>query len=172
MHRQSNGSFVVSRTSFAVMSLIAAIPAAILGIFLVMGFLQHASDMPMMLLVAAGVALLTSAFMALTPVGILVSGRPRGARATRPAKAAAVAKAEAEEGALAKEAASDKSASSGNVDEEWPDSAEQKAAASDAWGAEESEAAVSEAEADEFEFDDSLSDEFDSDFDFDEDKKR
>jgi hypothetical protein len=169
---ESNGSTAVGRTNLAALSLIAAIPAAILAVVLVMGFLQHASDMPMMLLVTAGVALLTAACVALTPVGILVFTGPRGTRAAKPAKAAAVAKPQAEEGIAAKKAARDEPAASGELADEGADSAPRKAAPSDAWEAEESEVAVSEAEADEFEFDDNLSSEFDSEFDFEEDEKR
>lgn len=163
----------MGRTSVAAMSLIAAIPAAILGFVLVMGFFQHSEDMPMMLAVVAGIALLTSAVIALTPVGILVFGGSREKRAAKPSKAAAVAaQPEAEESVPVDKTASDEFASSGDVADEWADSKEQQAAASDAWEVDESEVVVSEAEADEFEFDDNVSDEFDSEFDFDEDQKR
>ena len=153
----------MGRTSYALMSLAAAVPAAILALILVGGFLQHADNMPGLLTVVAGLTWLIAVLVAVTPVGILLFGGDRSARRQKGTKAAAVAspsdrrvadEMEAEEGFLPDEPLSDEVGLTS--DDEW-----------------ESESAVdfAESEGDEFEFDDSQA-EFDEDFDFDDDAQR
>ena len=79
------GTDDVSKTNLALSSLIAAIPGGFLAYLLVMAFLHHIGDMPMMLKVLVGLALIGCVVATLSPVGILVFVGGDGA--TKPKKA-------------------------------------------------------------------------------------
>ena len=74
----------MSKTNLALSSLIAAIPGGFLAYLLVMAFLHHIGDMPMMLQVLVGLALVGCVVATLSPVGILVFVGGDGA--TKPKK--------------------------------------------------------------------------------------
>ena len=78
------GTADVSKTNLALSSLIAAIPGGFLAYLLVMAFLHHIGDMPMMLQVLVGLALVGCVVATLSPVGILVFVGGDGA--TKPKK--------------------------------------------------------------------------------------
>jgi len=150
-----NGGNVVGRTSYALMSLTAAVPGFLLAAALTVAFLQHADQMPGLLPAVAGVAWLVAVLMAVTPVGILLFGGPKSARGGESAKAAAAAPA-TDESFVAEESLSE----------------EVEGVSDDDWNEGDSAVDFAEAEGDEFEFEDESSGEFDADFDFDEDAKR
>lgn len=152
-----NGSNAVGRTSYALMSLAAAIPGLILAAALTLAFLRHADTMPGLLPVVAGIAWLVAVLMAVTPIGILLFGGSKAARADQP------------KGAVAAPAAGVEDVDEGYISEE---SEELVEVADDDWNEGDSAVDFTEADGDEFEFDDELSGEFDADFDFDDDAKR
>jgi hypothetical protein len=85
----------MGKMSFAVTSLVAAIPGGILCYLLVMAFVSHAANLQLMSQIFIGLTLLCAATVALLPVGILIfGGRPaakKSAAATgKKSKAAAV----------------------------------------------------------------------------------
>lgn len=68
--------------TLAGVSLIAAIPAAVVTLLMVLVFLQHTDKASVAMLGVVGVTMLASATVALMPVGIvLFGGAPRGAKA-------------------------------------------------------------------------------------------
>ncbi len=157
----------MGRTSYALMSLIAAVPAAILVLILVMGFLQHANTMPGLLPVVAGLTLLVAALVAVTPVGLLLFGGSKPARAAK----ATAAVAEGEGSGTALEAGDESFVADEGADDALDD------ASADDWNEGDSEtdfgdSDVLDSESDEFEFDDASSGEIDAEFDFDDDEKR
>ncbi len=157
----------MGRTSYALMSLIAAVPAAVLVLILVMGFLQHANTMPGLLPVVAGFTLLVAALVAVTPVGLLLFGGSKPARAAK----ATAAPVEAEGSGTALEAGDESFVTDEAADDALDDGS------ADNWNEGDSETDFGESdfvdsEGDDFEFDDSSSGEIDADFDFDDDEKR
>lgn len=68
----------MTKSSTALMSLIAAVPGGILVLLLVWAFLGHADDMGGMLNAVVGIALLCGVAAALMPVGIVIFGGPKG----------------------------------------------------------------------------------------------
>ncbi len=163
----------MGRTSYALMSLIAAVPAAVLVLILVMGFLQHANTMPGLLPVVAGFTLLAAAAVAVTPVGLLLFG---GSKPAKAGGAATDAPAKAEGSGATLEAGDESFVTDEPADDALDD------ASADDWNEGDSEvdfgesdfgeSDFGEAEGDEFEFDDSSSGEIDADLDFDDDAKR
>jgi hypothetical protein len=170
----------VTKSSSALMSLVAAVPAAFLAFLLVMAFLNHADVMGGTLNAVVGVALLAAVATALMPVGILVFGgpkgpaRPKAAKAPKPSKkkgkdepakeeeAAALAPDEVEEEVLVEEEEVVAAESDAMLDEF--EGGEDAGFDDDEWDA------SGEGASDEFEFDDALSDD-ELDFDFDDEKK-
>jgi len=72
----------MTRNSLAATSLVAAIPAGFMAYFGVMAFLNYVENMPMMLKVVNGMALLVSALMVLSPVGIMLFVKGKSADST------------------------------------------------------------------------------------------
>lgn len=64
----------MSKLSLALMSGVAAVPAAIVVILMALAFLTHANEMSTSFLVLCGVTLLTAGLVALVPAGIFVFG--------------------------------------------------------------------------------------------------
>lgn len=164
------------------MSLVAAVPAALLAFLLVMAFLNHADAMGGTLNAVVGVALLAAVATALMPVGILIFGGPRGAakpkaaKAPKPSKkkgkdetpeeepvAAATGLEEAEQEPLVDEEDEFATAESDAMLEEFE--ADEEVGLDEEWDQE------GEGVSDEFEFEDELSDD-ELDFDFEDDEKR
>lgn len=73
----------MSKTSLALTSLVAALPAAYLTYIMVMTFLSHAGGMPMGLTVLAGLTLLIAVALALMPAGVMIFGEKLGAAAPK-----------------------------------------------------------------------------------------
>jgi hypothetical protein len=178
------GNPAVTKSSSALLSLVAAVPASFLAFLLVMAFLNHADSMGGTLNAVVGVALLSAVATALMPVGILLFGGPRGPARPKTAKPPKPSKKKKGKGEAAEEEPEDKAAAvaATSVDD-LIDDEEFGAADSDAM-VEEFDAGDGEESAfdeqwdesgaegsDEFEFDDALSDE-ELDFDFDDDEKR
>lgn len=155
------------------MSLIAAVPGALLAFLLVMAFLRHADKMGGTLNAVVGVALLCGVAAALMPVGILLFGGPRTAGKPKSIKAAKT-KGEPEAAAATEDAeeleeSSELVATTDESDDlvmtaDEPSSGEVEAT-SDEWDE------TDEGFSDEFEFDDQLSDD-ELDFDFDDESKK
>lgn len=76
----------MTKSSTALMSLVAAIPGALLAFLLVMAFLNHADKMGGTLNAIVGVALLCGVATALMPVGVLIFGGPKGPAKPKAAK--------------------------------------------------------------------------------------
>lgn len=77
----------MTKTKFALTSLVAAGPAAFLAYLLVMAFLNDIQAMPMLLQVLVGITLAGCVVAALSPVGILVFAGGGGAtKAKKPKK--------------------------------------------------------------------------------------
>ena len=79
----------MTKSSTALMSLIAAVPGGVLALLLVWAFLGHADAMGGMLNAVVGIALLCGVAAALMPVGIVLFGGPKGpkkAKAPKPPK--------------------------------------------------------------------------------------
>lgn len=156
-----NGSNVVGRTSYALMSLTAAVPGLVLAGALTWAFLNHSDTMPGLLPAVAGIAWLVALLMAVTPVGILLFSGSKSAGGGRKEKAAAAAPAESVAVSEADE--------SFVADEAYSDEME---VADDDWNEGDSAVDFEAASGDEFEFEDDSSSEFDAEFDFDDDAKR
>lgn len=171
----------MTKSSSALLSLVAAVPAAFLAFLLVMAFLNHADKMGGTLNAVVGVALLAAVATALMPVGVLLFGGPRGPAKPKAAKAPKPAKKKKGKAASEEDAAASAIAATAAQDEELVDDEEFETAESDAmleeFEAEEPDAAVEEdwdeageGASDEFEFEDALSDD-ELDFDFDDEDK-
>lgn len=161
----------MNRTNYALMSLTAAVPGALLVLVLVTGFLQHAGDMPGMLAAIAGLTLLVAALLAATPVGILLFGGPRAAASGASGGNAAVA--DKPTGAKKEKKRSLEPEDESFVTDD--ELGEDVASADDDWNEGDSavdfsESEVMEAGGDEFEFEDDASSE--ADFDLDDERKR
>ncbi|NLE58079.1 MAG: hypothetical protein GX616_06955 [Planctomycetes bacterium] len=172
----------MTKSSSALLSLVAAVPAAFLAFLLVMAFLNHADKMGGTLNAVVGVALLAAVATALMPVGVLLFGGPRGPARPKAAKAPKPSrKKDKKKAASEEDAAASTIAGAAAQDEELVDDEEFETAESDAmieeFEAEEPDAAVEEdwdeageGASDEFEFEDALSDD-ELDFDFDDEDK-
>ena len=141
----------MSKTSYAALSLIAAIPAMFLCYLLTMAFLSHADKMHVVLSVVAGLTLLTSAAIAVTPVGIMLGGGKRTPKPPKKSKKAAKAEMAAAAAATAESAEDLEMDETLSTDDELMDSADLDDELSDEWDAGESE-----------EFDADVSDEWDA----------
>lgn len=95
-------------------SLVAAIPAGILATLLVMMFLRHSENLPMMLQVITGGTLLFAAVVALTPFGVLLFGGKKKA-APAPADKAKGATAVSDDDEEAEVIASDELEEDGDI---------------------------------------------------------
>ena len=62
----------MTKNRLILMSIVAAIPAAILSFLIIFAFLADAENMPGMLYVINGLTLLLSAFVTVLPVGIML----------------------------------------------------------------------------------------------------
>lgn len=169
----------MTKSSSALLSLVAAVPAAFLAYLLVMAFVNHADTMGGTLNAVVGVALLAAAAAALMPVGILLFGGPRGAakpKAAKPPKPSkkkgkeepaepveAVGVAEVEEEAYVEEEQEFATAESVAMLDEFD--ADEDAGVAQDWDE------SGEGASDEFEFDDALSDD-ELDFDFEDEDNR
>lgn len=172
----------MTKSSSALMSLMAAIPGALLAFLLVMAFLSHADKMGGTLNAVVGVALLASIATALMPVGILLFGGPKGPAKPKAAKPPKPKKEKKRKGEpAADEELDDDAASLADADSsELVDDELDVEDSSDMVESLDSEDELSSTEdadwddsaaSDEFEFDDSLSDdEFEFDFDDEDDK--
>ncbi|MGE0377195.1 MAG: hypothetical protein AB7Q45_17425 [Planctomycetaceae bacterium] len=161
----------MGRTNFALMSLTAAVPGAFLVLTLVTGFLKHADKMPGALSAVAGITLLVAALLAAMPVGILLFGGPKSARAASPAKAAAVASKPEKRAKTPIDTENESFVADDDL------GTVIGCAADDDWNEADSSVDFSESElmdsvGDEFEFDDTSAGEIDADFEFDDDEKR
>ena len=76
----------MTKTQTMLMSLVAAVPAGILAFLLVMAFLGSGDKMAGLMPVVVGVTLLCAVLTALMPVGILLFGGPKTAKAPTPGK--------------------------------------------------------------------------------------
>lgn len=78
----------MGKVSFALTSLVAAIPGGILCYLLVMAFVSHAANLQLMSQIFVGLSLLCAGTVALMPVGILIfGGRPAGKKTSAKAPA-------------------------------------------------------------------------------------
>jgi hypothetical protein len=78
----------VTKSSLALVTIVSAIPGAVLVYVLVMALLSSFGDMPTMFLVLVGTALICAAIAAVLPVGVMLFGGTAGAVAAPAAKAA------------------------------------------------------------------------------------
>ncbi|MDX1967504.1 MAG: hypothetical protein SFV23_10060 [Planctomycetaceae bacterium] len=85
----------MTRTQTAAASLVAAIPAGILGALLVMVFLNHAENLKLMTQLLVGGTLAVTAAITFTPFAVLIFGGKKPA-AKSPAKVASVSDDEAD----------------------------------------------------------------------------
>lgn len=94
----------MNRYSFAAIQAVAAVPAAILLIYVSLGLMTNLEAMPMMLKILAGVTWVMCAVMVFLPIGIAIhvidvssaapAVKPKKAKKTKAAKAAAAPEAE------------------------------------------------------------------------------
>ncbi len=162
-------SLTVDKKSVAAMSLVAAIPAAIMLAIAVLAFLNHADNMPTLLQVITGLVLLVCVFLALAPLGILLqipflrlgyASGPQPVKAPKPSRKEKQAAKKAKKGKDQVEAA----------EHEEPEGISD-ALADDDFDASDSSAEIAAGDSDEFEFEDGLSDaDFDLSFDDEDDK--
>lgn len=96
----------MSKTSLALTSLVAAVPAAFLAYLMVMTFLSRAEHMTGMMQVLAGMTLLVSAVMMAMPAGILIFG-PKAGKAKKKDEEAEELLADEDEEAIGVESAAE-----------------------------------------------------------------
>ncbi len=171
----------MDKKNVAAMSLIAAIPAAIMLAIAVLAFLQHADTMPGLLQVVTGLVLLICAFLALAPLGIFLQipflrmGYTTGPSIAKPKKekAAGLSRKEKKAAAQAEKAAAKAAKKGTAVSDNEAEDLDDELAIDESGEFDEagSSADLTDEASDEFEFDDSLSDD-DFDLSFDDDDKR
>ena len=86
----------VTKTQRMLTSLIAAVPAAYLGLLLVMAMLTNSENLSMIAYVMLGITILCAAVIVLMPVGILLGGIRKPAAAKADSKAGAKPKKQAD----------------------------------------------------------------------------